>query len=238
MQKLDHRQKVRPFRRLTLAEDPKICFKFLVYPFRLAISLRVVGSGQRHIVFEKSGQLLRKGRGKLRTVVRDYFVVKTKAGENMFEKQSGNAGGVDCFVTRDENHPLRKPMVDHDQNRVKTRRQRQIRDHVARNLLKRARGRGGNWTKPRDSGVSVNLVGLASSAASHKSVNKGGETGPPVVVLNQVNGAEISAVSSSLRAMQRVYQLLPGGFGNVETALVVESTVEEHPIVASSAREE
>jgi len=24
--------------------------------------------------------------------------VKTKAGENMFEKQGGNAGSVDCFM--------------------------------------------------------------------------------------------------------------------------------------------
>ena len=42
----------------------------------------------------------------------------------------------------------------------------------------------------------VDLVGLASSTASHKSLDKGGQTRPPVVALNQVNSAEISAMSS------------------------------------------
>jgi len=60
----------------------------------------------------------------------------------MFEKESSNIGGVDGFETRDENHSLHKPMVDHDQNRVKTRREQKIRDHVTRDLLKWAGGRG------------------------------------------------------------------------------------------------
>jgi len=85
----------------------------------------MVGSGEGNIIFEKSGQLLCKGRGKLWTTVKDYFVVETKAGEDMFEKQGGDTGGINSFGTRDENHPLCKPMVDHDQNRVRTRREGQ-----------------------------------------------------------------------------------------------------------------
>ena len=38
---------------------------------------------------------------------------------------------VDSFKTRDENHPLHKPMVDHDQDRVKARGEREIHDHIA-----------------------------------------------------------------------------------------------------------
>jgi len=102
----------------------------------------MVSSGESYVVFEKSGQLLRKGRGKLWTAVQDYFVVETKVGENVFEEQGSNAGGIDCFVTRDENHPLRKPMVDHDQHRVKTRRNGEIHDHITQNLLQWAGGGG------------------------------------------------------------------------------------------------
>ena len=36
----------------------------------------------------------------------------------MFEKQGSYASGVDSLMTRDENHPLHKPMVDHDHVRV------------------------------------------------------------------------------------------------------------------------
>ena len=61
--------------------------------------------------------------------------METKASENMFEKQGSDTGGVNSFVTRDENHPLHKPMVNHDQNRVKTGGEWQIRDHITQDLL-------------------------------------------------------------------------------------------------------
>jgi len=104
---------------LPLAKDPKVGFQFLINPFGLAISLRVVGSRKSNVIGKESGQFLCKGRGKLWTMVQDDFVVETKAGEDIFEKQSSNTSGIDGFGTRDENHPLYKPMVDHDQNRVK-----------------------------------------------------------------------------------------------------------------------
>jgi len=57
-------------------------------------------------------------------------------------------------------------------------------------------GREQDGAKPRDSWVSVDLVSLADSTASYKSLDKGGQTRPPVVPLNQVNSAEITAMSS------------------------------------------
>jgi len=83
----------------------------------------MVGSREGNVILEKASQLLHKGRGELWAAVRDYFVVETEAGENMFEKQGSNASSIDSFKTRDENHPLCKPMVEHDQNRVKTKRE-------------------------------------------------------------------------------------------------------------------
>ena len=44
--------------------------------------------------------------------------------EYMFEKEFGDSFGVDGFVTRSENDPLQKAMVDHDQQGIKTSRGR------------------------------------------------------------------------------------------------------------------
>ena len=51
--------------------------------------------------------------------VGDYFVVKTKAKEGFMEEQVGNSFCGDSFLGRAENHPLSKPMVNHDQKGVK-----------------------------------------------------------------------------------------------------------------------
>jgi len=153
----------------------------------------MVGSREGYVVFEKAGQLLCKGRGKLRTAVWDYFVKETKADKDMSKEQGGNSSSIDSFKTRDENHPLHKPMVDHDQYRVKASGKQKICDHVTWDLLERVGDEGRNGAKPRNSQVSVDLVGLASSAASHKLANEGGKTRPPVVALNQVNGVDVTS---------------------------------------------
>ena len=106
---------------MSLAKDPEVGLQFLVDLFELTISLGMVGSREGNVIFKELGEFLCKGKGKLWTAVQDYFVVETKAGEDMFEKQSSDTSSVDSFVTKDENHPLCKPMVDHDQNRVRTR---------------------------------------------------------------------------------------------------------------------
>ena len=91
----------------------------------------MVGSREGNVIFKKASQLLCKGKGKLWTVVQDHFIVEAEAGEDMFKKQGGDTGGIDSFKTRDENHPLHKPMVNHDQYRVKIRGKQKICDHVA-----------------------------------------------------------------------------------------------------------
>jgi len=52
VRKLGHRQEVRPFGRLTLAKYAKVGFQFLVDPFRFTISLQMIGSRERNIIFE------------------------------------------------------------------------------------------------------------------------------------------------------------------------------------------
>ena len=58
------------------------------------------------------------------------------------EEEGGNPLGGDRFLSRAKNHPLSKPMVDHDQERVKARGDGEIGDEVAGDLLEGARGGG------------------------------------------------------------------------------------------------
>ena len=60
-------------------KDPKVRFNLLVDTFRLAVRLRVVGSGEREVVVQEFSEFFDKGRGELWTLIRDYFIVESKA---------------------------------------------------------------------------------------------------------------------------------------------------------------
>ena len=76
------------------------------------------------------------------STIRDDFIKKSKTKEDFVEKEGGDPFGGDGFLGRAENHPLSKPMVYHDQERIKARGKREIRDEVARDLLEWARSDG------------------------------------------------------------------------------------------------
>ena len=71
-----------------------------------------------------------KGGRELRAPIRDYFVKKSKAKEDFVEKEGGDSFGGDRLLSRAKNHPLSKPMVYHDQERVKARGEREIGDEI------------------------------------------------------------------------------------------------------------
>ena len=75
-------------------------------------------------------------------MIRNDFVEKSEAKEDFVEKEGGDSFGGDRFLSRAKNYPLSKPMVYHDQERIKARRDREVRDKIARDLLERARGNG------------------------------------------------------------------------------------------------
>ena len=83
------------------AEDTEVGFDFLIGSFGLSISLRVVCGGESNVVFEDSGELLGKRRGELRSSVRNESVVKSKAFEDMVEKELGDTVCIDGLRTRD-----------------------------------------------------------------------------------------------------------------------------------------
>ena len=68
--------------------------------------------------------------------------MKTNMFEYKVEKQLGNSCSVNGLLARCENYPLHKAMVDHDHNRIKACRRREIGDEVNRKLFKGESGGG------------------------------------------------------------------------------------------------
>ena len=62
--------------------------------------------------------------------------MKTEAFEYEVKKQLGNSCSVNGLLARCKNYPLCKAMVDHDHDRIKSRRGREAGDEVNRELFK------------------------------------------------------------------------------------------------------
>ena len=112
------------------------------------------------------------------------------------KKEGCDSLGSSRFLSRAENYPLCKAVVDHDQERVKTGGRGKIRDEIARQLLKWMRGRGADGVKGRYRGVCVGLSLLAISTAFNVLSYELGEAGPPIVRCHKLAGFEVSQVAS------------------------------------------
>ena len=99
--------------------------------------------------------------------------MESKVEEYMFEKEFGNSFSVNGLVTRGENYPLRKAMVNHDQQRIKTIRKGQASNQVDGELLKGVGTGGWQRGKSRDDWVSIHLHLLTEGATSNEVMNKG-----------------------------------------------------------------
>jgi len=106
MQELSHWQEISPLCGLTLTEDPEVGFQVLINLLEFAISLGIISSEEGDIVERKASEFLSKGKSELETMVKDDFMMETKASKDMFEKEGGNTSSIDEFGTRNENHPL------------------------------------------------------------------------------------------------------------------------------------
>ena len=69
-----------------------------------------------------------------------YFVTKTEVKEDFVKEEVGDSFHGDGFLSGAENHPLSKPMVDHDQKRVEASRGGKVHDEITGDLLERAGG--------------------------------------------------------------------------------------------------
>ena len=74
--------------------------------------------------------------------IRNDFVKKSETKEDFVEKEGGDSLSGDRFLGRAKDHPLSKPMVYHDQERVKARGDVEIGDEITGDLLEGARGDG------------------------------------------------------------------------------------------------
>ena len=62
--------------------------------------------------------------------------------EYKVKKQLGNSCSINGFMARCKNYPLHKAMVDHDHDRIKSHRRREVGDEVDGQLFKREDGSG------------------------------------------------------------------------------------------------
>ena len=95
------------------------------------------------------------------------------------EKEGSDPFGGDRFLGRAKNYPLSKPMIYHDHERIEAGGYGEIRDKIAGDLLKRARGDGFNGRKGGYGGVHVNLVLLTKGTALDVAADEGSKAGPP-----------------------------------------------------------
>ena len=178
--------------RVVGTEDAEIDFEFLIGSFGLSISLRVVGGGEFDVVFQETGKLLCKCRGKLGTTIRDKGVMETKTFEYVVKKGLGDPGCTNGFATRSKNYPLSKAMVDHDQDRIESRGRRKVGDEVDRELLEWERGGGRYRTEGQSGGMGVDFVLLTDRTFINKMFDEGGKSRPPVVSLKDGLGVKDS----------------------------------------------
>ena len=83
-------------------------------------------------------------------------------------------------------------MVDHDQQGIKTRGKGEIGDEITGDLLKGARGGGGNGQEGRPRWMCVYFVLLARSTPFDITANIGGKAWPPKLGGNQLVGFQNS----------------------------------------------
>ena len=135
------------------------------------------------------------------TTIGDDFVKKSEAKEDFVEKERGNPLGGDGFLGRAKNHPLSKPMVDHDQERIEAGGDGEISDEVAGDLLEGAGGDGFDGRQGGHGGVCISFILLAKGTALHVSADKGGEPGPPKFGGDKLAGFQEAGVAGGLVVM-------------------------------------
>ena len=63
-------------------------------------------------------------------LVRDDLVIEAEVKVYFVEKEHSNAFGSDVFLCGTENHPLSKPMVDHNQKGIEAARRGEVGDNM------------------------------------------------------------------------------------------------------------
>ena len=113
-------------------------------------------------------------------------------------------------------------MVYHDHERIEARGDREIRDKIAGDLLKGARGDGFNGRKGGYGGVCVNLILLAKGTAFDISVDERSKAWPPKFGGDQLSGFQEAGVSGRFMIVALRKDGAAEGVvgGDIDTALI------------------
>jgi hypothetical protein len=147
MEKLCKRKVFNPCFRVGMTIDSEICFQFLVEALSLSIGLRVISGRQCNGVIKKLSKGSREFGNELGTTIRDDLIVESKSLINVFEEKFGHSFSGDRFQAWSNNYPLRKAMVYHDHDRVKTSRRRKISDEIDRKKSEGYSCSRGDWNE-------------------------------------------------------------------------------------------
>ena len=173
-------------------------------------------------------------------MVRDDLVVKAKVKEDFVEEKGGDPFGGDRFLSRAENYPLSKSMVNHDQERIKAHGDWEIHDEITEDLLEGAGSREFDWGEQWDSGMSIGLVLLACSTAFDIAADKGGQARPPELGSNKLAGFEEARVASRFMIMATCKDGMAKGVisGDVNTVFVCQNAGLHLPVSKARVKRE
>jgi hypothetical protein len=104
----------------------------LIEVFGLSIGLQVISGRRCNGVIKEFSKSFREFGDELRASVGDDLIVEPESAVNVFEEKFCYALRGDGFQARSNNYPLHKAVVDHDHNRIKSTRGREIRDEIDR----------------------------------------------------------------------------------------------------------
>ena len=121
--------------------------------------------------------------------------MKTKTFEYEVNKQLGNSCGINGLLARCKNYPLHKAMVDHDHDRIKARRRREVSDKVNGQLFEREGDSGLDREQRRYNRVCVGLVLLADRATGDEVFDECGEAQPPEITFQDCFGTKDTHVT-------------------------------------------
>ena len=129
-------------------------------------------------------------------------------------------------------------MVDHNHDRIKPRRRREVGDEVNGQLFKGEGDSGFDRQERRYNRVCVGLVLLAYRAASDKVLHEGGEAQPPEISFQYRFGTKNTHMTRQRGGMDRVEQGRVSRGGYEHMIVEVEMSVIKRPVREGGASEQ
>ena len=162
----------------------------------------------------------------------------SEAFEDVREEKSSYFGHVDGFGAWNDNYPLHKAVVDHDQNGVHPAYFQEVCNKVHRELFKREGCCGSDGVQWRANRVCIHFVLLAYGASFNELVNVSSQAWPPEVTFKESLGMESTCMPKGGRGMKGGYKGMAGVRWNVHPPFVIEMTSFICPIFYGGAREQ